>query len=469
MDPLPTGLPRVSNFENFEFDPFAFLRHARDEHGNAFVLREGNAIFSRATECPGTIALFGTEFQRAVFSDIDTFGLPQSAALKLGLPDNLINLNRSLHSMLGDEHALQKRFLNKVLSEVNVKGYEDLILTALDECTEIWDSIIDPLQQMRELMFKVGCRVLFGDHHVRCEELSNLLRAYFQLRREVSSSALRGQSTLHEELSLLGHSLDAELRIFVRDCRADPANSGRGILAKVATLEVTPGNLISEDEAVGHSNIFFVSISEPMAVSMTWILLILSQLPELRAELRDEIRTYSGGYAYLSATQRGKLKLLRRVIDETLRVLPPNAFMVRITKVPTNLGGFDLPVGTEIVLCPFLAHRDVVHFAQPETFSPSRWLVESPSPFEYFPFGAGGHVCIGRQIALHLITTALVYLLFRFDLVLSKDQEIDWRLHIMFMPKDGLEFSVSRLCPDELISKVGGKLLGPVGKLFSFG
>ena len=447
MDPLPDSLPRASDLDGFDRDPFAFLEQAREAHGDAFVLKDGAAIFSRADDCPGVVAVFGTEFQRTVFGDAGTYGMPESAALKLGLPDNLINLNRSLHSMEGDEHARQKRFLNRVLSEANVEGYQQLIAVALDEITAGWGDSLALLEHMRELMFQVGCRVLFGDQYARREWLATLLRAYFLLRREVSGTG----SGSREELAALGHSLDAELRSFVRDCRADPASSA-GILGKIATLEVAPGELISEDEAVGHSNIFFVSSSEPMAVSMTWVLLVLSQLPGLRGELRDEIRS-------------GERELLGRVIDETLRVLPPNAFMVRLTKQPTTLGGFELPAGTEVVLCPFVAHRDPDVFAQADRFLPSRWQDESPSPFEYFPFGAGGHLCVGRHAATYLIKEALAYLLPRFDLALDGDQEIDWRLHIMFMPQDDPIMSVTRTDSSAPTSDRGGKLLGPVGDL----
>ena len=187
----------------------------------------------------------------------------------------------------------------------------------------------------------------------------------------------------------------------------------------------------------------------------------LSQLPVLRRELRQELEQTSPAKPQRS-TKPVPITLLDSVINETLRLLTPNALMARVTAQPARLAGVLLPAGCEILLCPFLAHRDADRFPQPSEFRLSRWRGARPSPFEYFPFGAGGHSCVGRQLAIYLIRAALTSLLRRYELVLGGDQEIDWRIDIMFMPRNEPTMTVE---PPGATNLRAGKLLGPVSDL----
>jgi cytochrome P450 len=216
---------------------------------------------------------------------------------------------------------------------------------------------------------------------------------------------------------------------------------------------------LSADEIVGHMNILFISSTEPLAVALTWTLLILSQLPRLRRTLRDELGAVVGS-AIPAGDDVERLVLLERVVNESLRVFPPNAFMVRLTAEPVLLGGFALPARCEVILCPYLSHRDAGAFERPDAFRPDRWKQPPPSPFQFFPFGAGGHACIGKALAMRMMKTALAFLLPRYDVVLAGDQEIDWRLHIQFMPKSDPAVVLSRAGSEP--APVPGKLGGPV-------
>src|SRR5262249_28318199 len=162
------------------------------------------------------------------------------------------------------------------------------------------------------------------------------------------------------ELIALGQSSDEALRRFIGWGRRQTATASNGLLTRLCR---TAYNNLSDDELVAHCNVFFMSSNEPIAVSLMWILLILSQLPHLRRELRAERGTS-----------------LQWVINEVVRLLTPNAMMVRITTVRAKLDGVELPERCELVLCPFLAHRDPDRFPQPDRFLPQRWRDFKPSP-----------------------------------------------------------------------------------------
>jgi cytochrome P450 len=168
-------------------------------------------------------------------------------------------------------------------------------------------------------------------------------------------------------------------------------------------------------------------------------------MPDLRRALREE------------------QAVLNSVVSESLRLFTPNAMMSRITTRATLLDDIPLPERCELVLCPFLAHREAKVFPRPTEFLPSRWQSTRPSPFEYFPFGAGGHTCIGRALGLKIITATLAFLMQRYELVLAYDQEIDWQIDIMFMPVND---AIVTLQEPGIADRKAGSLRGPVTELF---
>ena len=296
-------------------------------------------------------------------------------------------------------------------------------------------------------------------------QLAVLLETYFHLRRRASLPASppgKGRWSNLWPLAIRSTLNCGPMRASAARVQGPPpADYSPG--SQLSNLE--PGRTLTEDEVVGHSNVLFVSSTEPMAVALTWILLILSQLPELRHELRHELAAVLKSSPLPTPGMLGQLALLDRVINESLRLLPPNAFMVRITTRPTSLNGVCLPQGCEVVLCPFLAHRDSERFQRPDEFLPDRWKESPPSPYDFFPFGAGGHSCVGKNLATHVLKTVLAFLLLRYDLALAGDQDVDWQVHIMFMPRCDPAVAIHPLTGTT--PRRGGKLGGPVGLLLN--
>jgi len=445
MTLLSSSLPRVTDFERFYEDPLSFLAESRSTYGDIFVLRDGGPVFSRSEDCAGAVAVFGSANQRAVLSDIEVFALPVSAAEHLQLPATLVNLNRGLHSMRGEQHTVQQRTMLAVLSENAIEEQGGAVDDELESfMADIREGDTVPLlPSMRKLALQVSTSLLFGDYPERAD-LVRLLHLFFQARREGTSQRRSLSESGRNELIALGESSDQALRRFIGGGRRQTAATSEGLLTRLCR---TAGNNLSDDELVAHCNVFFMSSNEPIAVSLTWILLILSQLPDLRWELRAE-----GGPS------------LQWVINEVLRLLTPNAMMVRVTTERAKLDGVELPECCELVLCPFLAHRDPDRFPQPERFLPQRWRNFKPSPFEYFPFGAGGHACVGQRLAMYLLKTVLSRLL-QLDLVLDGNQEVDWGIDIMLTPVNDVMIKVR-----EANSPIddAGKLLGPVAELVRF-
>jgi cytochrome P450 len=403
---IDARVPRVGDTSALRRDPLAWLARARRRHGDAFVIADGAPLLSRARDCAGVVAVFGAERHRAVLADIDNYVLPISAAQLYDLPRPLVNLNAGLHGMRGELHAHDRRALANALAAAPDGEVDALVAT---QCRR-WRrrSAVRLLDAMRALTLALASRVLFGD-----AAFSPLvLMEYFHLRRASTLGAQGDDADVRAALIRRGLAADAALRAWRRTATGDGALA---VLARNAEL--------SDDAFVAHANVAFISCYEPVAVALCWIVVLLSQRADLRAALRDAV-----------PADGVRRSLVARVVDEALRLLTPNALMVRVTTAPVDLAGLALPQGSEVVLCPFLAHREPSLFPQPRRFMPERWLGPRPSPYDYFPFGAGGHACVGRALALGIIDAAVASIVRHADVVLAGDQAVDWRVHIMLTP-----------------------------------
>ncbi len=86
-------------------------------------------------------------------------------------------------------------------------------------------------------------------------------------------------------------------------------------------------------------------------------------------------------------------QLLKTAIEEFLRFESSNQLGNRRTTVVTQLGGRDLPAGTQLNLCIGAANRDPEQFEVPERLNLAR------APNRHLAFGSGAHLCIGVNLA----------------------------------------------------------------------
>ncbi len=136
----------------------------------------------------------------------------------------------------------------------------------------------------------------------------------------------------------------------------------------------------------------------------------------------------------------GTLPLLEGVIKESLRLLPPAIIGIRIAAQPTQLSGYAVPKGANVVYSEFVTQRMPELYAEPDRFKPARWATLDPSPYEYLPFAAGPHMCIGWAFAMQELRVVLAMLLQRYRLALVPGTRVD--LTVRMQPKHGLPMHV---------------------------
>ncbi|MGW6377960.1 cytochrome P450 [Rhodococcus sp. NPDC055112] len=184
---------------------------------------------------------------------------------------------------------------------------------------------------------------------------------------------------------------------------------------------------------------FLVAGNETTAGTLGFALYYLAKHPDIAAAARAEIDAVAPGDAPLSFDQIGKLRYLRRVVDETLRLWPAAPGYFRKVRTDTMLGSrYPMPLGSWVfVLLPQL-HRDPVWGNDTESFDPDRFLpdqVRKRPRDAYRPFGTGPRSCIGRQFALHEAVLTLAELLRRYEFTGDPTYTLDIQEAVTLKPR----------------------------------
>ncbi|MEU3610152.1 cytochrome P450 [Streptomyces sp. NPDC035033] len=143
---------------------------------------------------------------------------------------------------------------------------------------------------------------------------------------------------------------------------------------------------------------------ETTATTLTWLHLLLDRHPEARAE----------ALAAGPAGSPERRQAVRALVHETLRLYPSAWILPRHAAEADTLAGHAVPAGTDLLVCPYLTHRDPGLWPEPERFDPTRFTTPGRRPGHpgaYLPFGLGPRACLGLQFALRETTTLLEHLL----------------------------------------------------------
>ncbi|MEU6787775.1 cytochrome P450 [Nonomuraea angiospora] len=151
---------------------------------------------------------------------------------------------------------------------------------------------------------------------------------------------------------------------------------------------------------------------------LSWTLYELARHPEVEHRLHAELDTVLAGRpAEISDVAR--LPYTGQVLTEANRLYSA-LLLMRATATPTTLAGERLPPGTDILLSPYVIHRDPRFFD--DRFDPGRWEPGRAHHIPrkaYLPFGAGPHKCIGDALAWAELVIVLATLCSRWRLRLA--------------------------------------------------
>ena len=163
----------------------------------------------------------------------------------------------------------------------------------------------------------------------------------------------------------------------------------------------------------------FIAGSDPTWATLVWSMTYLVKNPSAMKRAQEEVRDAAKGQPTLEETHLHHLTYLPWVINETLRLHPPNPFP-RLTTESCNISGFQVPANTRVIIDSKALGRDGEHWDRPDEFVPERFDVRCSmnylrDEYGFIPFGIGRRGCPGRGFAMAVMEVALANLLLCFD------------------------------------------------------
>ncbi|XP_075726163.1 cytochrome P450 3A8 [Rhipicephalus microplus] len=192
---------------------------------------------------------------------------------------------------------------------------------------------------------------------------------------------------------------------------------------------------------------------ETTSAAMAYVFYVLAKYQDIQEKVRADVASAVEEYGkinYDAITSR--MKYLRSVLDETLRIYPPGtAFTTRRAINDFEYNGVKYKAGTSIMAPTFNIHMDPRYWPEPHKFDPERFLdenVASRACIAYQPFGAGPRNCVGERLAILAITYTVARVLQKYRLTLGESQKKNLELHFyagMSAPQNGPYIKFQRI------------------------
>lgn len=165
-------------------------------------------------------------------------------------------------------------------------------------------------------------------------------------------------------------ALDAILLGEVARVRREPDGSVTSAVANDPSLELADAEVVAQLRVI-----LFGAIETVESMVLNTVLLLLQNPAQLAAVRADP-------------------ELVPGAVDESLRTIPPVAFVERWTSAPVTLGGVELGRGEFVGVSTVTANRDPAAFPDPLRFD-----VRRANARRHLSFSFGAHHCLGFNMA----------------------------------------------------------------------
>ncbi len=195
--------------------------------------------------------------------------------------------------------------------------------------------------------------------------------------------------------------IDQLVMRIIRD-RQEQAETRGDLLSMLQQARDAEGRPMTERQVRDEVVTLLLAGHETTAIALSWTWYLLSQHPDVDAQLAMEGWQVLGGRAP-TMDDLPRLRFTEQVVTEAMRLYPPAWGLGREALADCEIGGYAVPAGTTIFISPWVLHRDRRYFERPEEFRPERWcgdFARQLPRFAYMPFGGGPRICVGNRFAI---------------------------------------------------------------------
>lgn len=360
----------------------------------------------------------------------------------------------------------QRRLAAPHFTPRRVQEYDSLIVSLARKEVDRWqdETTFDIHPHMMNLMLRIVTGTMFdADAESEVEIMERALTLLLKemahrFRRPVLIPDWVPLPSNRRYLRAIGE-IDGVVDRLLQERRVNGTQGRTDYLSSLMDSRDENGQPMSDTQIRDEAVTVLLAGHETTALTMTWAFYLLARHPDIQAKVIAEIESEIGHRDATSADMP-KLQYTQAVITESMRLYPAGWMFGRESTQDCEIKGYHCPKGTQILIAPWVLHRDPRYYDTPEAFRPERWLdglAQRLPRYAFLPFGGGPRICIGNSLALLETTLSLVTILQRGTLEWRGDHPVQPYPSATLIPQGGVHVAFRRrsgegACEDRLVA-----------------
>lgn len=366
-------------------------------------------------------------------------------------------VGQGLFTSNGEFHFRQRRMAQPAFKGSRIAGFGPAMVRSTADLIEGWRplaerrEVVDITPEMMRLALTIVMRTLFStDVSARAGEIAQAVRTcnaytntrlqrFVELPEAWPSKARRDFLAARALLDEFVYGLIADRRrsqerhddLLSRFLHAKDDGSGAGMTDKQLRDEVVT---------------IFLGGYETTALSLVWAFSLTSRHPSVERRIRAEVAEVCGDREPL-ASDLPKLKYLRQVFAEVLRLYPSVWTLSRTPLEDDVIGGYHIPRGSQVFISPYLMHRHPAFWTNPEGFDPGRFATSATGGaplYAYIPFSRGPRLCPGSSVAVLEAPLVIARMFQDYRLTLAPGHVCEPTSNVFLYPRGGMPMRIER-------------------------
>jgi cytochrome P450 len=390
--PTIKGRLLLGSLPEFREDPLGFLTRAARDYGDIVRFHFG----------PRPVYLLNhpDHIQDVLVTNSNKFikGQGQQLAKRF--------LGQGLLTSSGEHHRRQRRLVQPAFHRQRINGYGREMVNYAVRARDSWKNgeTLDVAEEMLDLTLAIVSKTLFNSefdsdaikiaHELSVQFFGQITRPFPLVLSLIPSP---GNFRIRKKM----RRLDENIYRIINERRKSGEDRGDLLSMLVAATDAeNHGAGMSDKQVRDELLTLFVAGHETIATALTWTLYLLSQNPEVEAQMQVEIGKL--GARPPAPDDIPQLKFVEMVVAESMRLYPPAWLIGRRAIEDYSIDRYTVPAGSIVMVSPYVTQRDARYFPDPLKFDPLRWTEHAKAgrpKFSFFPFGGGPRLCIGEPFA----------------------------------------------------------------------
>jgi cytochrome P450 len=399
---------------------------------------KGPVVYADSSLLPGVAAL-GPDAAQVVYSNRNKDYSQQGWTPVIGA-----FFNRGLMLLDFEEHMFHRRIMHEAFVRSRLVGYvEQMDRVVSQVIANDWvvnDARFLLYPAMKELTLDIASMVFMGHEPGTDHQLVTKVNKAFTTTTRAGNAIIRtGVPPFTWWRGLKARELLEDY--FAARVQERRGKDGNDLLSVLCQTEDEDGNRFSDEDIVNHMIFLMMAAHDTSTTTTTNMAYELAANPDWQERCRAESERLGDGPLDIESLE--KLESLDLVMNEAIRLVSPVQWAMRQTVRDTELLGYYLPKGTNVIAYPGMNHRLPELWTDPLKFDPDRFTEprneHKRHRYAFTPFGAGAHKCIGMTFGQLEIKTIMHRLLRQYRLELPRPgYKAKWDHRTIPAPLDGL-------------------------------